>query len=110
MRNVVTWSLKCSVLALLIYGWPSSVFKSQAQYASTRPVRFGAALPVPNDASGGVPTRGPVSGTKGPGGTKTTVTTSWEGMSSDFFEEPPDPHGAAGPNGIIQIINTHIAY
>ena len=24
--------------------------------------------------------------------------------------EPPDPHGAAGPNGIIQVVNVRIAY
>ena len=33
------------------------------------------------------------------------ITASWEGMSSDFTLEPPDPHGAAGPNGILQVIN-----
>src|SRR5882672_907698 len=38
------------------------------------------------------------------------VSASWEGMSSDFFYEPPDPHGAAGPNGIIQVVNVQIAY
>src|SRR5882672_9142721 len=38
------------------------------------------------------------------------VSASWEGMSSDFFYEPPDPHGAAGPNGIIQVVNVRIAY
>src|SRR2546423_9165576 len=30
------------------------------------------------------------------------VSASWPGLSSDFLYEPPDPHGAAGPNGIIQ--------
>jgi hypothetical protein len=38
------------------------------------------------------------------------VTESWEGMSSDFTLEPPDPHGAAGPNGILQVINVRLAY
>jgi len=38
------------------------------------------------------------------------VSSSWDGMASDFSTEPPDPHGAAGPVGIIQVINTRIAY
>ncbi len=39
-----------------------------------------------------------------------TIRESWEGMSSDFTLEPPDPHGAAGPNGIIQTVNLRIKY
>ena len=37
---------------------------------------------------------------------------SWEGIPSDpnFLLEPPDPHGAAGPKGILQVVNTRIAY
>ncbi len=38
------------------------------------------------------------------------ITESWEGMSSDFLYEPPDPHGAAGPNGVIQVVNVRLAY
>jgi hypothetical protein len=38
------------------------------------------------------------------------VTASFEGLPSDFTLEPPDPHGAAGPFGIIQVINVRIAY
>src|SRR5437588_5105579 len=38
------------------------------------------------------------------------VSASWEGMSSDFQWEPPDPHGAAGPSGIIQTVNLRIKY
>jgi hypothetical protein len=40
----------------------------------------------------------------------TTITASWQGLISDSTVEPPDPHGAAGPSGIIQVINTRIAY
>jgi hypothetical protein len=39
-----------------------------------------------------------------------SVAASWEGMYSDLLYEPPDPHGAAGPNGIIQVVNVRIAY
>jgi uncharacterized repeat protein (TIGR01451 family) len=39
-----------------------------------------------------------------------SVSSSWEGIRSDFTLEPPDPHGAAGPNGIIQVVNVRIAY
>src|SRR5881392_2386789 len=39
-----------------------------------------------------------------------TVAASWPGIPSDFTLEPPDPHGAAGPNGIIQVVNVEIAY
>src|SRR5437870_3707129 len=35
---------------------------------------------------------------------KSLVTTSWPGLVSDQIYEPPDPHGAAGPNGIIQVL------
>src|SRR5437762_1298833 len=38
------------------------------------------------------------------------LTTSWEGMATDFTLEPPDPHGAAGPAGIFQTINLRVAY
>jgi len=31
-------------------------------------------------------------------------------MATDFTLEPPDPHGAAGPGGIIQTVNLRIAY
>jgi len=39
-----------------------------------------------------------------------SISASWEGISSDFLYEPPDPHGAAGPNGIIQVVNVRLAY
>src|SRR5438045_4252925 len=35
---------------------------------------------------------------------------SWEGIPSDFTLEPPDPHGAAGPNGVIQVVNVRLEY
>lgn len=38
------------------------------------------------------------------------VSASWEGISSDIQWEPPDPHGAAGPNGIVQTVNLRIKY
>lgn len=40
----------------------------------------------------------------------TSVAASWEGIPTQFTLEPPDPHGAAGPNGIIQVVNVRIAY
>ena len=43
-------------------------------------------------------------------GPKTTVLTSWPGMFQTSSIRPPDPHGAAGPNGIIQVVNVRIAY
>src|ERR1051325_2343274 len=42
--------------------------------------------------------------------TNATVLARWEGMSSEENGEPPDPHGAAGRNGIIQTVNTRISY
>src|SRR6185436_12108720 len=39
-----------------------------------------------------------------------SISASWPGMSSDFFYEPPDPHGCAGPDGILQVVNVRIAY
>jgi len=40
----------------------------------------------------------------------TTVATSWAGIPTDFTLEPPDPSGAAGPNGILQTVNLRVAY
>jgi hypothetical protein len=41
---------------------------------------------------------------------KTGVAASWPGIPSDLNSEPPDPHGAAGSNGVIQVVNTKIEY
>jgi uncharacterized repeat protein (TIGR01451 family) len=38
------------------------------------------------------------------------VNASWGGMASDLAIEPPDPHGAAGPAGVVQVVNTRAAY
>src|SRR5262249_49173475 len=43
-------------------------------------------------------------------GAPTPILASWEGMSSDFTLEPPDPHGAAGPNGVLQVVNVRLTY
>src|SRR5437879_1373194 len=64
-----------------------------------------------------LPVRGPGTGqtssgsgsTKGPS-PKVSVSTSWEGLHSDFLWEPPDTHGAAGTDGIIEVVNVRIAY
>jgi len=53
---------------------------------------------------------GPLSPTPDSPGPLAAASTSWEGMSSDFLYEPPDPHGAAGPNGVLQVVNVRIAY
>ncbi len=39
-----------------------------------------------------------------------SVRSQWAGMASTGFTRPPDPHGSAGPNGILQVVNTRIAY
>ncbi len=39
-----------------------------------------------------------------------TILTSWPGMVNLNGLIPPDPHGAAGPNGIVQTVNTSIKY
>jgi hypothetical protein len=39
-----------------------------------------------------------------------SVAASWEGMSQTSTIRPPDPHGAAGPNGILQTVNLRIQY
>src|SRR6266481_1244892 len=60
-----------------------------------------------------LPLRGPGTGqTSNPSGPtpNIAVSTSWEGLHSDFLWEPPDTHGAAGPNGIIEVVNVRIAY
>ncbi len=39
-----------------------------------------------------------------------TIVASWPGMAYIGTWVPPDPHGAAGPNGIIQTVNRRIEY
>jgi hypothetical protein len=39
-----------------------------------------------------------------------TIQRSWEGMFQVGTIRPPDPHGAAGPSGIIATVNLRIAY
>jgi hypothetical protein len=40
-----------------------------------------------------------------------SVSAQWEGLSkASSGDTPPDPHGAAGPMGVIQTVNTLIAY
>ncbi len=41
---------------------------------------------------------------------QSSVANQWEGMFQTSSIRPPDPHGAAGPNGIIQTVNLRIAY
>src|SRR6266550_2567632 len=38
------------------------------------------------------------------------IAASWEGIPTDFTLEPPDPHGSAGPNGVLQVVNVRIEY
>lgn len=38
------------------------------------------------------------------------INQSWAGMYQVGSIRPPDPHGAAGPSGIIQVVNLRIAY
>jgi len=45
----------------------------------------------------------------GPGARGQTILNSWPGMAATGFV-PPDPHGAAGPSGILQTVNTSIRY
>src|ERR1051326_332632 len=54
-------------------------------------------------------TKSPLSPVPG-GGPLTSIRTSWEGTPSDFTLDPPDPSGAAGPNGILATVNERIAY
>src|SRR6266446_5225909 len=70
---------------------------------ATKPVAHGAvANVVPEAGPVGLPPESP--GPLGP------ISASWEGISSDIQYEPPDPHGAAGPNGVIQVVNVRLAY
>lgn len=39
-----------------------------------------------------------------------TVSESWPGMFQTGAISPPDPHGAAGPDGILQTVNLRVAY
>jgi hypothetical protein len=39
-----------------------------------------------------------------------SLTGSWEGMADSSGIRPPDPHGSAGPNGILQVVNQRLAY
>ena len=39
-----------------------------------------------------------------------SINSSWAGMFQTSSIRPPDPHGAAGPSGIIQTVNLRVAY
>ncbi|MSU57841.1 MAG: DUF11 domain-containing protein [Pedosphaera sp.] len=102
MRKVAIWSRRSLLVALVV----ATVLPVDAQYAPRRPARSAAPPQVdlnPQGPSGPAP--------QGPNpGPLSSVLASWEGMKSDFTLEPPDPHGAAGPNGIIQVINVRMEY
>lgn len=38
------------------------------------------------------------------------VVSQWPGMAQATSIRPPDPHGSAGPNGVLQVVNTRVAY
>jgi hypothetical protein len=39
-----------------------------------------------------------------------TLINSWEGIRGPTVGVPPDPHGAPGPNGVIDTVNLNISY
>jgi uncharacterized repeat protein (TIGR01451 family) len=53
---------------------------------------------------------GPAAADFASGGPDTVVSASWPGIPTDFTLEPPDPSGAAGPNGILAAVNLRVAY
>src|SRR2546422_8201735 len=95
-------------LALVVGGVFSACLTGQAKVffpppLAARPaVRFSDSNPAPLWPAPGPQTDSPTP--------LVTVSASWEGMSSDFLYEPPDPDGAAGPGGIIQTVNLRIKY
>ena len=45
------------------------------------------------------------------GGSPSSITTQWQGLSGTINGiQPPDTHGAAGPDGILAVVNLQIAY
>src|SRR5207245_1860377 len=84
--------------ALLSFCLAASVLAGPT-FTPSRPVRGPGTGPAAGNSG---PTKGP--------SPKTAISTSWEGLHSDFLWEPPDTHGAAGPNGIIEVVNVRIAY
>src|ERR1051326_4186297 len=110
MRKAVCSSQKCLLLALLLTVGTLGLTQSQAQSAVQRLVapRPWWRAATTNAPTGDAPPQGPVAAPNDNGGPRSTVVKSWEGMRSDFTLEPPDPHGAAGPNGVIQAVNLRI--
>src|SRR5258708_21069422 len=39
---------------------------------------------------------------------KSGIIASWPGMGQTGLIRPPDPHGSAGPSGIIQVVNLRV--
>lgn len=61
-------------------------------------------------ASTGTPAAATVLST-GPNASETSnIFESWQGMSQTGTIRPPDPHGAVGLDGVLQVVNLRIAY
>lgn len=45
-----------------------------------------------------------------PTGSAQTILQGWEGIAGPTGSVPPDPHGAAGPNGNVAAVNLRISY
>jgi hypothetical protein len=60
----------------------------------------------PDTTTNAVYSAGPLS----PISISSSINSSWAGMFQTSTIRPPDPHGAAGPNGIIQTVNLRVAY
>src|SRR6266567_1588048 len=104
MRRMVFWWQRSVAMALLAGAW----LPGNAQQVALRPSKPQSPPVWLGDGPAG-PSGGPAP--QGPGtGPLSSVLNSWEGMKSDLTLEPPDPHGAAGPNGILQVINVRMEY
>jgi hypothetical protein len=60
-----------------------------------------------------LPAYPPDAGTSwGPGAAESPVVSGWQGLTNAINTGvvPPDPHGAVGPHGIVQVINVNIVY
>ena len=91
-------------------GLPASAQSLFPPPRAPRPWQIPAALPAGKDGGADAAAVWNLPDSAQTGSPLTTVTASFAGIPTDFTLEPPDPSGAAGPNGVLQTVNLRIAY
>ena len=113
---MIASSRRCLAFALLVQGalWLPSPIRAEGSLDSAMAARLPQRLAAARTAQATPPVSSiqPLisSAANSDGGPRTAVLNSWDGIPTDFSLEPPDPSGAAGPNGILATVNLRLEY